>query len=37
MTDQLAREGAETMLASEGYGDAITDVNSFRFVGDLIE
>lgn len=34
-TDIAAGEGAKTVLASEGYGDAITFVNGFRFVEDL--
>ena len=35
-TDIAAGEGAETVLASEGYGDAVTFVNGFRFVEDLV-
>ncbi|KTG07669.1 hypothetical protein AUR64_02165 [Haloprofundus marisrubri] len=35
-TDTLAGEGAETVLASEGYGDSVTYVNGFRFVEDLL-
>ena len=31
-----AGEGAETVLASEGYGDAVTFVNGFRFIDDLL-
>lgn len=34
-TDIAAGEGAETILASEGYGDSITFVDGFRFVEDL--
>jgi hypothetical protein len=36
-TDTLAGEGAESVFASEGYGDSITYVNGFRFVDDLLE
>ena len=36
-TDTLAGGGAETVLASEGYGDSVTYVNGFRFVEDLLE
>ncbi|AQL44693.1 hypothetical protein BV210_18225 (plasmid) [Halorientalis sp. IM1011] len=36
-TDTLAGEGAETVLASEGYVDSVTYVNGFRFVEDLLE
>lgn len=36
-TDTLAGEGAESVLASEGYGDSVTYVNGFRFVDDLLE
>lgn len=36
-TDTLAGEGAETVLASEGYGDSVTYVNGFRFVDDLLK
>nr|WP_264475180.1 hypothetical protein [Salinirubrum litoreum] len=35
-TDIAAGEGAETALASEGYGDSVTYVNGFRFIEDLI-
>jgi len=35
-TDTLAGEGAETVLASEGYGDSVTFVNGFRFIKDLV-
>jgi hypothetical protein len=35
-TDIAAGEGAETVLASEGYGDSITFVNGFRFIEDLV-
>lgn len=35
-TDSAAGEGAETILASEGYGDSITFVNGFRFIEDLL-
>ena len=35
-TDIAAGEGAETVLASEGYGDAVTFVNGFRFIDDLL-
>ena len=35
-TDIAAGEGAETVLASEGYGDAITFVNGFRLIEDLL-
>jgi len=35
-TDALAGEGAETVLASEGYGDSVTFVNGFRFIEDLV-
>lgn len=34
-TDVAAGEGAEVVLASEGYGDSVTFVNGFRFVADL--
>jgi hypothetical protein len=34
-TDTLAGEGAEAVLASEGYGDSVTFVNGFRFIEDL--
>ncbi|WP_222913564.1 hypothetical protein [Natrinema sp. SYSU A 869] len=34
-TDIAAGEGAETVLASEGYGDSVTFVNGFRFIKDL--
>ena len=35
-TDIAAGEGAETVLATEGYGDSVTYVNGFRFIEDLI-
>jgi len=35
-TDIAAGEGAETVLASEGYGDSVTFVNGFRFTEDLV-
>ena len=35
-TDVAAGEGAETVLASEGYGDSVTFVNGFRFIEDLV-
>ena len=35
-TDNAAGEGAETVLASEGYGDSVTFVNGFRFIEDLL-
>ena len=34
-TDIAAGEGAETVLASEGYGDSVTFVNGFQFIEDL--
>lgn len=34
-TDIAAGEGAETILASERYGDSVTFVNGFRFIEDL--
>ncbi|MFP8890816.1 hypothetical protein ACLI4U_13760 [Natrialbaceae archaeon A-CW2] len=34
-TDIAAGEGAEAVLASEGYGDSVTFVNGFRFIEDL--
>jgi len=34
-TDVAAGEGAETVLATEGYGDSITFINGFRFIEDL--
>ncbi|MDG5762087.1 hypothetical protein QA600_22490 [Natronococcus sp. A-GB1] len=34
-TDIAAGEGAETILASEGYGDSVTFINGFRFIEDL--
>ncbi|MGB9985600.1 hypothetical protein [Salarchaeum japonicum] len=34
-TDIAAGEGAETVLASEGYGDSVTFVNGFRFIENL--
>lgn len=36
-TDIPASEGAETVFASEGYGDSVTYVNGFRFVDDLFD
>ena len=36
-TDTLAGEGAETVLASEGYDGSVTYVNGFRFVEDLLK
>ena len=35
-TDIAAGEGAETVLASEGYDDAVTFVDGFRFIDDLL-
>ncbi|WP_324665882.1 hypothetical protein [Haloarcula sediminis] len=35
-TDIAAGEGAETVLASEGYGDSVTFVNGFRLIKDLV-
>jgi len=35
-TDIAAGQGAETVLASEGYGDSVTFVNGFRFIEDLV-
>ncbi|WP_115864228.1 hypothetical protein [Halorussus litoreus] len=35
-TDIAAGEGAETVLASERYGDSVTFVNGFRFIEDLV-
>ncbi|QSG12984.1 Uncharacterized protein HSBGL_2580 [Halapricum desulfuricans] len=35
-TDIAAGEGAETALASEGYGDSVTFVDGFQFVEDLL-
>ncbi|SDK12580.1 hypothetical protein SAMN05216226_12028 [Halovenus aranensis] len=35
-TDIAAGEGAETVLASEGYGDSVTFVNGFRFIEALV-
>ncbi|UHQ96256.1 hypothetical protein [Natrinema halophilum] len=35
-TDIAAGEGAETVLASEGYGDSVTFMNGFRFIEDLV-
>ncbi|EMA56355.1 hypothetical protein [Halococcus thailandensis] len=35
-TDIAAGEGAETVLSSEGYDDAVTFVNGFRFIDDLV-
>lgn len=36
-TDIAAGEGAETVLASEGYDDAVTFVNGFRFIDGLLD
>lgn len=36
-TDVAAGRGVETAFACEGYGDAVTFVNGFRFVEDLVE
>lgn len=36
-TDRLAGEGAETILASDGFDDAVTYVDGFRLVEDLLE
>ena len=35
-TDIAAGEGAETVLASEGFGDSVTFVNGFQFIEDLV-
>lgn len=35
-TDIAAGEGAETVLASEGYRASVTFVNGFRFIEDLV-
>ena len=35
-TDIAAGDGAETVLASEGYGDSITFVNGFQLIDDLL-
>jgi hypothetical protein len=35
-TDTAAGEGAETVLASEGYEDSVTFVNGFRLIEDLV-
>jgi hypothetical protein len=35
-TDTLAGEGAEAVLASEGYEDSVTFVNGFRFIENLV-
>ena len=35
-TDIAAGEGTETVLSSEGYDDAVTFVNGFRFIDDLV-
>lgn len=35
-TDIAAGEGAETVLAIEGYADSVTFVNGFRFIEDLV-
>jgi hypothetical protein len=34
-TDIAAGDGAETVLASEGYGDSVTFVDGFRFIEEL--
>jgi hypothetical protein len=34
-TDVAAGEGAETILDAEGYGDAVTFIDGFRFLDDL--
>jgi len=34
-TDIAAGEGAETVLAEEGYADAVTFINGFRFIEEL--
>ncbi|WP_415383363.1 hypothetical protein [Halosimplex sp. TS25] len=36
-TDIAAGKGAETVLASEGYGDSVPFVNGFRFIKDLVD
>ena len=36
-TDIAAGEGAETVLASEGYDDVVSFVNGFRFIDNLLE
>lgn len=36
-TDILAGEGAESVFASEGYGDSVTYVNGFRLIEDLLD
>lgn len=35
-TDIAAGEGAETVLATEGYGDSVTFVNGFHFIEELL-
>ncbi|RJX42759.1 hypothetical protein DM826_08685 [Halonotius aquaticus] len=35
-TDIAAGDGAETVLADEGYGDSVTFVNGFRFIDHLL-
>lgn len=35
-TDTATGEGAESVLASEGYGDSVTFVNGFRFIEELL-
>ena len=35
-TDIAAGEGAETVLANEGYDDSVTFVNGFRFIDDVL-
>ena len=35
-TDIAAGDGAETVLADEGYGDSVRFVNGFRFIDDLL-
>ena len=36
-TDIATGEGAEAVLTNEGYSDAVTFVNGFRFIDDLLE
>lgn len=36
-TDIAAGEGAETVLASEGYGASVTFVNAFVLIEDLVD
>jgi hypothetical protein len=35
-TDSAAGKGADTVLASEGYGDSVTFVNGFRLIEGLL-